>query len=47
MGVAGLSVAHLAFVSIQDRPEPTASENAESHEPQAAQKKWTYAARCG
>jgi MFS transporter, DHA3 family, multidrug efflux protein len=39
MGVAGLSVGHLAFVHVQDRPEATATEDAESSELQAAQKK--------
>ena len=39
MGVVGLSVGHLAFVRIPDRPEPTASADAEISEPQAAQKK--------
>ena len=39
MGVAGLSVGHLAFVRVPDRSEPTASADAESGEPQAAQKK--------
>jgi MFS transporter, DHA3 family, multidrug efflux protein len=39
MGAVGLSVGHLAFVRVEDRPEPTASEDAESGEPQAARKK--------
>jgi len=39
IAVAGLSVGHLALVRVQDRPEPTAPEDAESTEPQAAQKK--------
>ena len=39
MGVVGVSVGHLALVRVPDRPEATASEDAESHEPQAAQKK--------
>jgi DHA3 family multidrug efflux protein-like MFS transporter len=39
MGVVGLSVGHLAFVQVEDRPEPTASDGAESNEPQAGQQK--------
>jgi len=39
MGVVGISVGHLAVVRVQDRPESEASEDAESHEPQATHKK--------